>query len=80
MDFMVVFIGGVNIYMFIFGVLKSFNVYRFGFARFFLCLLGAVAVMPFNLVIENIAVIWGYFGNKHKFYVVNKNIGSTVTV
>lgn len=80
MDFIVLFIGGVNIYMFIFGVLKSFNVYRFGFAKFCLCLFGAVAVMPFNLVIENIAVIWGYFGKKHKFYVVNKNVGTPTTV
>lgn len=80
MDFLVVFIGGVNIYMFIFGVLKSFNLYRFGFLRFCLCIIGAVAVMPFNLIIENIAVIWGYFGNKHKFYVVNKNLGIPVTV
>ncbi|XP_050303235.1 beta-1,4-mannosyltransferase egh [Anthonomus grandis grandis] len=80
MDFIVLFIGGVNVYMFIFGVLKSFNVYRFGFAKFLLCLLGAVAVMPFNLLMENIAVIWGYFGYKHKFYVVNKNVGVPVTV
>ncbi|XP_060530523.1 beta-1,4-mannosyltransferase egh [Cylas formicarius] len=79
-DFAVAFIGAVNIYMFIFGVIKSFNVYRFGLARFFLCMFGAVVVMPFNLVIENIAVLWGIFGQKHKFYVVNKSIGSEVTV
>lgn len=80
LDFIVVFIGSVNIYMFIFGVLKSFNVYRFGLARFCLCLIGAVAVMPFNLIIENIAVIWGYFCKKHKFYVVNKNVNTSITV
>ncbi|CAH1183805.1 unnamed protein product [Ceutorhynchus assimilis] len=80
MDFVVVFIGSVNVYMFIFGVLKSFNLYRFGLVKFSLCLLGAVAVMPFSLIIENIAVIWGYFGNKHKFYVVNKSAGTPVTV
>ncbi|CAH1173931.1 unnamed protein product [Phaedon cochleariae] len=80
MDFLCAFIGAVNIYMFVFGVIKSFTVYRFGLARFLLCVFGAVIVIPFNLVIENIAVIWGIFGKKHKFYVVNKSTGSPLTV
>lgn len=66
--------------MFVFGVIKSFTVYRFGLGRFLLCLCGAVLVIPFNLVIENVAVIWGIFGKKHKFYVVNKNARPQVTV
>jgi egghead protein (zeste-white 4 protein) len=79
-DFICAFIGAVNIYMFVFGVIKSFTVYRFGLGRFLLCLCGAVLVIPFNLVIENVAVIWGIFGKKHKFYVVNKNARPQVTV
>lgn len=79
-DFLCAFIGAVNIYMFVFGVIKSFTVYRFGLARFLLCVIGAVLVIPFNLVIENIAVIWGIFGKKHKFYVVNKNTVPGITV
>lgn len=66
--------------MFVFGVIKSFTVYRFGLARFLLCVIGAVLVIPFNLVIENIAVIWGIFGKKHKFYIVNKNTLPGITI
>lgn len=62
----------MNLYMYIFGVMKSFSVYRFGAMRFILCILGTLLIIPFSLVIENIAVIWGVFGRKHKFYIVNK--------
>lgn len=58
--------------MYIFGVIKSFSVYRFGVLRLCLCILGTLLIIPFTLVIENIAVIWGVFGRKHKFYIVNK--------
>ncbi|XP_051155651.1 beta-1,4-mannosyltransferase egh [Leptopilina boulardi] len=71
-DFLCAFIGAVNIYMYIFGVVKSFSLYRFGFARFLLCICGALSTIPFNLIIENVAVIWGLIGKKHKFYVVKK--------
>lgn len=71
-DFLCAFIGAVNIYMYVFGVVKSFSLYRFGVVRFLFCICGALSTIPFNLIIENVAVIWGIFGNKHKFYVVNK--------
>lgn len=80
MDFVCAFIAGVNIYMYVFGVLKSFSIYRFGLMRFVLCAIAAVCIIPVNLVIENLAVIWGLVGKKHKFYVVQKDIRSMVTV
>lgn len=79
-DFLCAFIGAVNIYMYVFGVVKSFTVYRFGFFKFLLCICGALLTMPFNVIIENVAVIWGVIGKKHKFYVVNKNVSPSVTV
>ena len=79
-DFLCAFIGAVNIYMYVFGVVKSFSLYRFGIARFILCICGALSTIPFNLIIENIAVIWGLFGKKHKFYVVNKEYKPPITV
>lgn len=79
-DFIFGFIAGVNIYMYVFGVLKSFSLYRYGFMRFALCAIGAVCIIPVNLVIENVAVIWGLVGKKHKFYVVQKDVRSLVTV
>lgn len=80
MDFLCAFIGAVNIYMYIFGVFKSFSLMRCGFFKFFLCIAGALCTIPFNILIENVAVIWGLFGKKHKFYVVNKDIKPLMTV
>ncbi|CAO1392059.1 unnamed protein product [Diamesa serratosioi] len=74
LDFVCAFIGGFNIYMYMFGVLKSFSVYRFGVVRFVCCVLGALCTIPINIVIENVAVIWGLMGKKHKFYVVQKEV------
>ncbi|XP_026326570.1 beta-1,4-mannosyltransferase egh [Hyposmocoma kahamanoa] len=74
------FIGAVNIYMYIFGVLKSFPIHRFGPVKFLLFVAGALATIPLNIVIENIAVVWGILGKKHKFYIVNKEIKIPVTV
>lgn len=80
MDFLCAFIGAVNIYMYVFGVVKSFSLYRFGMFRFILCICGALCTIPVNVLIENVAVIWGLFGNKHKFYVVNKDLRPPITV
>lgn len=80
MDFCCAFIAAVNIYMYVFGVLKSFSLYRFGLVKFVLCALGAVCTIPVNIVIENIAVVWGLVGKKHKFYVVQKEVRTLITV
>lgn len=48
--------------------------------KFMACVLGAVCTIPVNVVIENIAVIWGLFGKKHKFYVVQKDVRAMETV
>lgn len=69
------FVGGVNFYMYIFGVIKSFRVDRVGWLRMSMCMAGALITMPFNFLVENVAVVRGLVGNKHKFYVVNKLTG-----
>lgn len=80
MDFVCAFIGAINIYMYVFGVVKSFSLYRFGMLRFLLCICGALCTIPFNILIENVAVMWGLFGHKHRFYVVNKEIKQVISV
>lgn len=80
LDLICGFVGAVNIYMYIFGVIKSFSLYRFGPFSFILFICGALSTIPINIVIENIAVIWGVMGKKHKFYVVNKHIKTPITV
>ncbi|KFB37249.1 AGAP000868-PA-like protein [Anopheles sinensis] len=79
-DFVCAFIAGFNIYMYVFGVIKSFSLYRFGLVKFLACVLGALCTIPINVVIENVAVIWGLIGKKNKFYVVQKDVRALVTV
>lgn len=79
-DFLCAFIAAFNIYMYVFGVIKSFSLYRFGVVKFLACVLGALCTIPINVVIENVAVIWGLVGKKHKFYVVQKDVRALVTV
>lgn len=73
-DFVCAFLGGISVYMYIFGVMKSFSLYRFGFVKSVVCIVGALCTIPYNLIIENTAVVWGLMTNKHKFYVVQKEI------
>lgn len=80
LNFLCAFVGAMNIYMYVFGVIKSFSLYRLGPVRFLLCLLGAVSTIPFNVVIENIAVLWGCFGHKYRFYVVAKQLANPINV
>ncbi|KAA0183852.1 hypothetical protein HAZT_HAZT011820 [Hyalella azteca] len=71
-NYVAAFVGGVNIYMYIFGVIKSFRVDRLGWLRMLACIAGALVTMPFNMLVENFAVLRGLYGDKHKFYVVKK--------
>ncbi|XP_063636295.1 beta-1,4-mannosyltransferase egh [Cydia splendana] len=80
LDLICGFIGAVNIYMYIFGVIKSFPLNRYGPIRCIMFVVGALATIPLNIIIENIAVIWGVLGKKHKFYIVNKEVKVPVTV
>lgn len=75
-DLTCAFLGAISIYMYIFGVMKSFTLYRFGLLKAVVCIIGALCTIPFNLVIENVAVLWGLMTNKHKFYVVQKEISA----
>lgn len=76
MDFICAFIAAINIYMYVFGVIKSFSLHRFSYFRCLACVVGAVCTIPVNIIIENVAVVWGLLGKKHKFYVVQKEIRS----
>ena len=72
LNVLVAFAGAINTYMYTFGVVKSFSLRRVGFLKFVIYLVSSVLVLPYNVVIENIAVCWGIISNKHKFYVVQK--------
>ena len=72
------FIGGVWMYMYIYGTCRSFSIRRFGLVKFLAFLLTGVAVTPFKIMIEIAAVIWGMLTPKHKFYVVKKDLQQIV--
>lgn len=66
----------MSLYMFIFGVIKSFDLRNTGASMMFVYLIGAMMTLPINIVIENVAVIWGLIGSKHNFYIVDKSVKS----
>lgn len=68
------FIGGVWMFLYIYGTFRSFSIARVGILKFILLLLTGVVVTPFKVLIENIAVVWGLFTPKHTFFVVKKDV------
>ncbi len=73
LNFTCAFVGAVNIYMYIFGVIKSLSVYRIGLYRYTSCIVGIFFIVAFSIVMENIAILLGVFGEKKKFYIVKKD-------
>lgn len=72
LNLILAFAAATNSYMYLFGVVKSFSLRRIGPSKFVMYLIGSILAIPFNVVIENIAVCWGIISNKHRFYVVQK--------
>ena len=72
-------IGAFNLYMYIFGVLKSFSIKRQGPFKFLMCLALVFVAIPLNIFVENVAVVWGLLGEKYKFYIVKKDLKLSAT-
>lgn len=70
----------VSLYMYIFGVVKSFELKDTGICMLFVYLVGAIFTLTLNIVIENVAVIWGLIGPKHNFYIVEKEVDRKVVL
>lgn len=65
----------VTLYMYIFGLIKSFDLKNRPIYMLFVYLVGQVITLPLNIINENIAVIWGLATPKHTFYIVQKDVG-----
>lgn len=63
-------VGGVNLYLYAFGAVKSLG--HRAPVKALVAALGSLATVPVNLVVENVAVVWGIVSAKHAFYVVQK--------
>uniref|UniRef100_A0A915D2E6 Beta-1,4-mannosyltransferase bre-3 n=1 Tax=Ditylenchus dipsaci TaxID=166011 RepID=A0A915D2E6_9BILA len=73
LDSLVGFVGAVNLYMYVYGVLKSFShKYRKNPWRLLFYMAGALITIPFNIWIENVAVILGMCGRKMNFMWLTK--------
>uniref|UniRef100_A0A0K0F6R5 Beta-1,4-mannosyltransferase bre-3 n=2 Tax=Strongyloides TaxID=6247 RepID=A0A0K0F6R5_STRVS len=74
-DFLVTLIGSVNLYLYVYGAVKSFShKYRGSYFKIFLYIASAITVLPLNIVIENMASLMGTLASKDEFYVVKKDI------
>jgi egghead protein (zeste-white 4 protein) len=80
LNFIIGYIGAVNVYLYIIGAVRSFSLVRLGYAQFALRILGTLATIPCVVVCEITAVLWGLFSDKGKFYIVNKQLGPMVNV
>ena len=67
-------------FLYIYGTCRSFNVARLGVFKFLLLLMAGVFVTPFKVFVENVAVLWGLFTPKHKFFVVRKDLNASCVI
>lgn len=69
----------VSLYMYMFGLLKSFDLRDSVSKKMLLVfMLGQVSTLFLNIVVENIAVVWGLLTPKHQFYIVAKDNGHKI--
>lgn len=68
----------VTLYMYVFGLFKSFTFMNKPIYMLFVYLVGQILTLPLNMMIESIAVIWGLATRKHDFYIVEKDVGRKV--
>ncbi|CAG2119118.1 unnamed protein product, partial [Medioppia subpectinata] len=61
-------------YMFIFGTYKMFNVRKVGVKRYVMLMFGSLFAPTVYLIADTIAILYGLFSNKYKFYLVNKHV------
>ncbi|CAF1212997.1 unnamed protein product [Adineta steineri] len=80
LNFLISYVGAVNVYLYIIGAVRSFSLVRLGYLQFTIRILGTLATIPFVIVCEITAVIWGLLSDKGKFYIVDKNLKPPVNV
>lgn len=65
--------GGLGIFMFIFGSIKSFSLRKYVFFRKTLIVVGTIPIIPLVMVLDAIASLYGvYTQNSLGFHIVNK--------
>ena len=80
LKFLISYVGAVNMYLYMIGAVRSFPLVRYNFAQVVVRVLGTLATIPFVIVCEITAVLWGLFSEKGEFYIVDKDVGPAMTV
>ncbi|KAK3607184.1 hypothetical protein CHS0354_007099 [Potamilus streckersoni] len=66
-------IGGVIVFLYTFGSIKSFSIRRYGLIRKLMICICTIITIPFTACLDGIAASCGFFGQlKHEFYIVQK--------
>ena len=73
-DFLVSFIGGVWMYLYLYGTCRSYSIKRVPLIKLVAYLLMGTLITPFKLAVEICAVVWGLATPKHTFFVVQKDV------
>lgn len=76
-DFLLSFIGGMSLYMYMFGYVKQFPTHRYSWARSLLSVIEIVAASLLSIVVENLAVLSMWGGDWYDFYIVEKDNEAT---
>jgi len=71
-DILLSFIGGMGLYMYIFGYIKQFNVHRFSWARTLVSVVEIALASTLSICVENCAVLSMWGGDWYDFYIVEK--------
>jgi egghead protein (zeste-white 4 protein) len=74
------FIGGVTIYLYLIGTVRSLHLNRLNYFHSMMKILCLFICIPIVVVCETVAVIWGIFGKKNIFYVVQKQTNTQNTL
>ena len=80
LNFLINYVGAVNVYLYIIGAVRSFPLGRLGFAQWAIRIIGATLTIPFVIICEITAVIWGLISEKNRFYIVEKRVNAMNTV
>eukprot|EP00088_Acartia_fossae_P068071 TRINITY_DN8564_c0_g2_i2.p1 TRINITY_DN8564_c0_g2~~TRINITY_DN8564_c0_g2_i2.p1 ORF type:complete len:472 (+),score=66.19 TRINITY_DN8564_c0_g2_i2:49-1464(+) len=72
-DFLLSFIGGMGLYMYIFGYIKQFPIHRYSWIRSVFSVLEIIIASTLSIVVENLAVISMWGGDWYDFYIVEKD-------
>ncbi|XP_023334273.1 beta-1,4-mannosyltransferase egh [Eurytemora carolleeae] len=78
-DFLLSLIGGVPLYMYMFGYIKQFPIHRYSWFRSVLSVIEIALASVLSIIVENLAVICMWGGDWYDFYIVEKDNESEQT-